>query len=164
FGERLDDDLNNTIYEVVEDIVINAKESGSYEEFQIEVIRIFAVDPEISAEEYTSSGVDVLTDKVFQQVIAHYENKAKNIAAQTLPVLTNVLEERGDVIENIVVPFTDGIRGIQVATNLKKAVETQGAEVFRSFEKGIVLALIDEAWKEHLREMDDLKQSVQNAV
>ncbi|MGO1521062.1 MAG: SEC-C metal-binding domain-containing protein, partial [Sphingobacterium sp.] len=83
---------------------------------------------------------------------------------QTLPVLTNVLAERGGMIENIIVPFTDGIRGIQVATNLQKAVETEGREVFKSFEKGVVLALIDEAWKEHLREMDDLKQSVQNAV
>jgi preprotein translocase subunit SecA len=164
FGERLDVDLNNTVYDVVEDVVTDAKEGGSFEEFQIEVIRLFAVDPQIAAEEYTSSTVPVLTDKLFAQVISVYENKAKHIAAQTLPVLTNVLAERGDVIENIVVPFTDGIRGIQVAANLKKSVESEGKEVFRSFEKGIMLALIDEAWKEHLREMDDLKQSVQNAV
>ncbi|ERJ60072.1 preprotein translocase subunit SecA [Sphingobacterium paucimobilis] len=164
FGERLDVDLNNAIYDVVEDVVTESKEGGSYEEFQIEVIRLFAVDPSISSEEFTASNIQVLTDKVFDQVITHYENKAKHLAEQTLPVLTNVMAERGNMIENIVVPFTDGIRGIQVATNLKKAIETQGAEVFRSFEKGIVLALIDEAWKEHLREMDDLKQSVQNAV
>lgn len=164
FGERLDVDLNNTIYDVVEDVVTESKEGGSYEEFQIEVIRLFAVDPAVTAEEFTASSIETLTDKLFHQVITHYENKGKHIAAQTLPVLTNVMAERGDMIENIVVPFSDGIRGIQVATNLKKAVESEGAEVFRSFEKGIVLALIDEAWKEHLREMDDLKQSVQNAV
>ncbi|TJZ62267.1 preprotein translocase subunit SecA [Sphingobacterium olei] len=164
FGERLDVDLNNTIYDVTEDIVTESKEGGSYEEFQIEVIRLFAIDPAISVEEYTSSNIPTLTDKLFTQVITHYENKAKNIATQTLPVLTNVMAERGDMIENVVVPFTDGIRGIQVATNLKKAIESNGIEVFKSFEKGIVLALIDEAWKEHLREMDDLKQSVQNAV
>ncbi|WP_159637179.1 preprotein translocase subunit SecA [Sphingobacterium composti Ten et al. 2007 non Yoo et al. 2007] len=164
FGERLDVDLNNTIYDVVEDIVISAKEDGSYDEFQIEIIRIFSVDPAITAEEFASASVDTLTDKLFTQVITHYQNKAKTIASQTLPVLRNVLAERGDMVENIVVPFTDGIRGIQVSTNLKKAVESEGEDVFRSFEKGIVLALIDEAWKEHLREMDDLKQSVQNAV
>lgn len=164
FGERLDVDLNNTIYDVVEDVVVSAKEDGSYDEFQIEVIRLFSVDPAISAEEFASSNVNTLTDKLFQQVITHYENKAKNIAAQTLPVLKNVLAERGDFVENIVIPFTDGIRGIQVATNLRKAVESEGREVFKAFEKAIVLALIDEAWKEHLREMDDLKQSVQNAV
>lgn len=164
FGERLDVDLNNTIYDVTEDIVTEAKEGGSYEEFQIEVIRLFAIDPAISREEYTATNVTNLSDKLFTQVFTQYENKAKNIAAQTLPVLTGVMAERGDMIENVVVPFSDGIRGIQVATNLKKAVESAGTEVFKSFEKGIVLALIDEAWKEHLREMDDLKQSVQNAV
>lgn len=164
FGERLDVDLNNAIYDVVEDVVTESKEGGSYEEFQIEVIRLFAVDPAVTSEEFTSSSIPALTDKLFDQIISHYEQKAKHIAAQTLPVLTNVMAERGDMIENIVVPFTDGIRGIQVATNLKKAIETEGKEVFRSFEKGVVLALIDEAWKEHLREMDDLKQSVQNAV
>ena len=164
FGERLDVDLNNTIYDVVEDVVISAKEDGSYDEFQIEVIRVFSVDPNISADEFASTNVEGLTDKLFTQIITHYEDKAKTVAAQTLPVLKNVLAERGDMVENIVVPFSDGIRGIQVSTNLKKAVESEGTDVFRSFEKGIVLALIDEAWKEHLREMDDLKQSVQNAV
>ncbi len=164
FGERLDVDLNNTIYDVVEDVVLQAKEDNSYDEFQIEVIRIFAVNPEISQEEFSSSSANTLVEKLFDQVINFYHRKAEQVATQTLPVLTNVLAERGGMIENIIIPFTDGIRGIQVATNLVKAVETEGKEVFKSFEKGIVLALIDEAWKEHLREMDDLKQSVQNAV
>src|SRR5690606_25061233 len=145
-------------------MVASAKEGGSYEEFQVEAIRLFALDPKISAEEYTSSSIDALTNKLISEMIGVNHSKAYNIAAQTLPVLNNLLIERGDVIENIVIPFTDGDRGIQVAANLKKAVETEGREVFRSFEKGIMLALIDEAWKEHLREMDDLKQSVQNAV
>ncbi|WP_313190963.1 preprotein translocase subunit SecA [Sphingobacterium sp.] len=163
FGERLDVDLNNTIYDVVEDVVLEAKEDNSYDEFQIEVIRVFAINPEITQEEFASESATSLVDKLFDQVINYYHRKAVNIAEQTLPVLTNVLAERGGMIENIIVPFTDGIRGIQVATNLQKAVESKGKDVFKSFEKGIVLALIDEAWKEHLREMDDLKQSVQNA-
>ncbi len=163
FGERLDVDLNNTIYDVVEDVVLEAKEDNSYDEFQIEVIRVFAINPEITQEEFASQSAPNLVDKLFDQVINYYHRKAVNIAEQTLPVLTNVLAERGGMIENIIVPFTDGIRGIQVATNLQKAVESKGKDVFKSFEKGIVLALIDEAWKEHLREMDDLKQSVQNA-
>lgn len=164
FGERLDVDLNNSIYDVVEDVVLEAKEGGSYEEFQIEIIRIFALNPEVTKEEFASTSAINLTDRLFDQVITAYHAKAEHIARQTLPVLTNVLAERGAMIENVVVPFSDGIRGIQVATNLQKAVESNGKEVFRSFEKGIVLALIDDAWKEHLREMDDLKQSVQNAV
>ncbi|MHC8948689.1 preprotein translocase subunit SecA [Sphingobacterium hungaricum] len=164
FGERLDVDLNNTIFDVVEDVVTEAKEAGSYEELQIEIIRLFTVNIDVTPEEYASNNITTLVDKIFNQVMNHYDKKAETIASQTLPVLTNVLAERGGMIENVVVPFSDGIRGIQVATNLTKAVESQGKEVFKSFEKGIVLALIDEAWKEHLREMDDLKQSVQNAV
>jgi preprotein translocase subunit SecA len=164
FGERLDVDLNNMIFDVVEEIVVDAKEGGSYEDFQIEVIRIFAVNPEISEEEFTSLKIEALTDRLFDQIIKAYHTKLNTVAAHTMPVLQNVFEERGNVVENVVIPFSDGLRGIQVATNLKKAIETEGREVFKSFEKGIVLALIDEAWKEHLREMDDLKQSVQNAV
>jgi preprotein translocase, SecA subunit len=164
FGERLDVDLNNTIFDVVEELVAASKDSGTYEEFQLEVIRVFSIDPDIDAEEFGHSNVISLTDKLFAQVIAYYHEKAEKIAKQTLPVLTDVFATRGGQIENIVVPFSDGLRGIQVATNLKKAVESGGKEVFKSFEKGVVLALIDEAWKEHLRDMDELKQSVQNAV
>jgi len=164
FGERLDVDLNNTIFDVAEDLVLAAKEGGTFEDFQVEVIRVFAVNPEITAEDFAQSSAETLTDSLFQQVIARYEEKGRHIAEQTLPVLTNVMAERGAMIENIVIPFSDGMRGIQVATDLRKAIETEGRDVFRSFEKGIVLALIDEAWKEHLREMDDLKQSVQNAI
>ncbi|MBK1438413.1 preprotein translocase subunit SecA [Parapedobacter sp. ISTM3] len=164
FGERLDVDLNNTIFDVVEDVVATYKESGTYEDFQLEVIRIFSLDPEIDADEFAHSNIAALTDKLFAQIIGYYREKGDKIAKQTLPVLTDVFAARGGQIENIVVPFSDGLRGIQVATNLKKAVESGGKEVFKSFEKGVVLALIDEAWKEHLRDMDELKQSVQNAV
>ncbi|MFB2121143.1 preprotein translocase subunit SecA [Parapedobacter sp. 2B3] len=164
FGERLDVDLNNTIFDVVEDTVTTSKETGTYDDFQLEVIRIFSLDPGIDAAEFADSGIVSLTEKLFERIIAYYREKADKIAKQTLPVLTDVFATRGEQIENIVVPFSDGLRGIQVATNLKKAVESGGREVFKSFEKGVVLALIDEAWKEHLRDMDELKQSVQNAV
>ena len=164
FGDRLDVDLNNAIYDTVEDIVSEYKEGGGYEEFELEFIRVFSVDPGMDAAEFTSSGINTLTENLFEKTQEAYNRKAENISKQTLPVLRDVFETRGDQIENIVVPFTDGIRALQVATNLKKAIENDGKEVFKSFEKGIVLALIDDAWKEHLREMDDLKQSVQNAV
>ncbi|MBP3944171.1 preprotein translocase subunit SecA [Sphingobacteriaceae bacterium WQ 2009] len=164
FGERLDVDLNNMIFDVAEEIVADAKETSTFEDFQLDIIRVFAMQPDVTAEEFASSNVEKLTDKIFDQAVNHFQQKVENLAAVTLPVLSNVFNERGGMIENVVVPFSDGIRGIQVSTNLQKAVETQGREVFKSFQKGIVLALIDEAWKEHLREMDDLKQSVQNAV
>ncbi|QNL50647.1 preprotein translocase subunit SecA [Olivibacter sp. SDN3] len=164
FGERLDVDLNNTIFDVVEDMVAEYKETGTYEDFQLEFIRIFSVDPALEADAFANENITSLTDQLFNHVIDFYHRKAEHIASQTLPVLKDVFATRGEQIENIVVPFTDGMRGLQVAANLKKAVESEGKEVFKSFEKGVVLSLIDEAWKEHLREMDDLKQSVQNAV
>lgn len=164
FGERLEVDINNTIFDVVEDIVSEYKEAGNYEGFQLEVIRIFSVDPEIEEKEFSNTSITNLTDKVFELIKDFYHRKAEGIAHQTLPVLKDVLRDRGDHIENIVVPFTDGSRGVQVTANLKKAVETNGQEVFKTFEKTVVLSLIDESWKEHLREMDELKQSVQNAV
>ncbi|HEY0897337.1 MAG TPA: SEC-C metal-binding domain-containing protein, partial [Sphingobacteriaceae bacterium] len=164
FGERLELDLNNTTYDVAEDIVSEYKDTNNFEGFQLECLRIFAVDPEIAHEEFTNSSVTALTEKLFTQVSGFYRHKALSIAEQTMPVFKQVFEERGNYIENIVVPFTDGIRGLQVSANLRKAIDTNGLEVFRSFERTVVLGLIDEAWKEHLREMDELKQSVQNAV
>ncbi len=164
FGERLDVDLSHTIFDVVEDVVTQYKEEGNFEGFQLEVIRIFSVDPEIGEKEFADTSINNLTDKIFHTVNDFYHRKSVAIAHQTFPILKDVLKDRGDYIENIVVPFTDGVRQVQVATNLKKAVESEGKEVFKTFEKSVVLALIDESWKEHLREMDDLKQSVQNAV
>ncbi|MDP3466806.1 MAG: preprotein translocase subunit SecA [Daejeonella sp.] len=164
FGERLDVDLNNTIFDVVEDVVSEYKDQGNFEGFQMEIIRIFSVDPELTEKQFASSNAHSLTDEVFEKINDFYHRKLEAIANQTLPVLRDVFKERGDQIENIVVPFSDGIRSVQVATNLKKAVDSNGYEVFKAFEKSVVLALIDDAWKEHLREMDELKQSVQNAV
>ncbi|MDO3626889.1 preprotein translocase subunit SecA [Mucilaginibacter sp. BT774] len=164
FGERLEVDINNTIFDVAADVVTQYKEENNYEGFQLELIRVFSVDTEISEDEFASTHINQLTDKVFHEVTAFYKRKAEAIAQQAFPVLKDVFTTRGEYIENIVVPFTDGIHGIQVAVPLKKAVENKGAEVFKSFEKNVVLYLIDDAWKEHLREMDELKQSVQNAV
>ncbi len=164
FGERLDVDINNMIYDAAEDIVTEYKDAGSYEDFQLEVIRLFSVNPELDEDGFAQSKPADLTEQLFDQLITHYRAKADQIGKQTLPILTEVYENRGHQIENVAIPFTDGNRMIQVTAGLKKILDTGGAEVFHSFEKGIVLALIDEAWKEHLREMDDLKQSVQNAV
>ncbi len=164
FGDRLEVDINNTIFDVAEDIATEYKQDGNYEGFRLEMIRIFSVDPEISASEFNELSLEKVVDKAFGSVSSFYARKSEAIAEQTFPILQGVWQERGEFVENIVVPFTDGIRGIQAATNLKKAVDSHGKEVFKTFEKTVVLALIDEAWKEHLREMDELKQSVQNAV
>ena len=130
----------------------------------MEVIKIFSVDTEISEQEFNSKKIHDLTDKLFEEVTNFYIRKSEGIVNQAMPVLQQVFADRGDVIEQIVVPFTDGMRHIQVPVELKKAIDNNGKEITRAFEKTIVLALIDDSWKEHLREMDELKQSVQNAV
>ena len=164
FGERLEVDLNNTIFDVVEDVVTEYKETNNHEGFVLEMIRLFAVDFEITAEEFTDISINNLVDRVFAAVTDFYKRKQEAIAQQAYPVLKDVYDTRGDYVEDIVVPFTDGVHGIQVSVPLKKAIGNKGLEVFKSFEKNVTLYLIDDAWKEHLREMDELKQSVQNAV
>jgi preprotein translocase subunit SecA len=164
FGDRLDVDLSNTIFDVVEDIVTEYKEQNNYEGFQLEMIRLFTVDIDTTQDEFGDTSVNDLTDKIFGQVMSFYKHKAEAIAKQAYPVLKDVYDTRGDYVESIVVPFTDGVHGMQIAVPLKKAIENKGLEVFKSFEKNVTLAEIDDAWKEHLREMDELKQSVQNAV
>ncbi|WP_199118095.1 preprotein translocase subunit SecA [Pedobacter sp. ASV28] len=164
FGDRLDVDMNNMIFDVAEDVVTEYKESSNYEGFKLEVIKNFSVDTEISEQDFNSKKIHDLTDELFEEVTAFYTRKSEGIVNQALPVLKQVYADRGDVIEQIVVPFTDGMRHIQVPVALKKAIENNGREVTKAFEKTIILALIDDSWKEHLREMDDLKQSVQNAV
>jgi len=164
FGERLDVDLNNTIFDVVEDIVTEYKEVNNYEGFRLEMIRLFSVDLEMESDEFAATSLNALVDKTFDIVTDFYKRKSEAIGQQAFPVLKDVYTSRGNVIENIVVPFSDGVHGIQVAVPLKKAVENKGMEVVKSFEKNVTLYLIDDAWKEHLREMDELKQSVQNAV
>jgi len=164
FGERLEVDINNTIFDVVEDVVTEYKESNNYEGFTLEMIRLFSVDVEISHDDFTAKNINALVDIAFAEVNEFYKRKHDAIAQQAYPVLKDVYDTRGDYVENIVVPFTDGINGIQVSVPLKKAIANKGQEVFKSFEKNVTLYLIDDAWKEHLREMDELKQSVQNAV
>jgi len=164
FGQRLDVDISNTVFDVVEDVVTEYKESANHEGFRLEMIRLFSIDFEISDEEFADISVNALTDKSFQAVSEFYKHKQEAIAKQAYPVLKEVFDTRGDYVENIMVPFTDGIHGLQVSVPLKAAIKNKGLEVFKSFEKNVILSLIDDAWKEHLREMDELKQSVQNAV
>lgn len=164
FGERLDVDIENMILDVVDDVVIDYKEANNYEGFKLEVLRVFAFDSQITSDEFTTTPASKLADKLFVEATAFYKRKSEEVANQAYPVLKDVFDTRGESIESIIVPFTDGAHGIQVAAPLKKSVETKGKEVVRSFEKTITLSLIDDTWKEHLREMDDLKQSVQNAV
>lgn len=164
FGDRLEVDVDNMIMDLVEEVVMNAREDKNMEHFKLEMIRLFSINVDIDEKELMDGKVDEVVDKVFDAVNELYSRKSEKMAQMALPVIKDMYESRGQTIENIVVPFSDGIKHIQVPTNLKKAYESNGKEMVRSFEQSITLNLIDDAWKEHLREMDELKQSVQNAV
>jgi len=164
FGERLQLDILNILFDTCEDVVANGKAGDNFEGFRLNVLSIFGFDSSITPEEYSKLEQPALTEKLYQEAYQHYEAKNKATALKSLPIIQDIYKTRGATIENILVPFTDGIKQIGVAAPLKKSIETNNAELIRSMEKMITLAIIDQQWKEHLRDMDDLKQSVQNAV
>ncbi|MDR0981805.1 MAG: preprotein translocase subunit SecA [Culturomica sp.] len=163
-GERIGVAVANNMYDVCEAIVAEYQPANDYEGFKLEVLRQLSIDFEIDSDDFKKEKPEELTEAVYGQMREVYARKSENIAKQAYPVIKNVFENRGAMFKNIVVPFTDGQRMYNVVTNLEKAYRTQGEDLMRSYEKSMILAHIDEAWKEQLREMDDLKQSVQNAT
>ncbi|MEW5846213.1 MAG: preprotein translocase subunit SecA [Bacteroidota bacterium] len=164
FGERLDVDISNMFMDVCEAIVNEYHGNYEYEDFKLEIIKQFSLDVPITEDEYLELKPSEIAHRLYKVALESYDRKAHEIARQAYPVIKEVYEKQSAVYENIVVPISDGQRVYQTVTNLKKAYETGGKELIRSFTKNIILFTIDEYWKEHLREMDDLKQSVQNAV
>lgn len=164
FGERLSVEIANMMLDVCDYVVNEYQNNSDYEGFKFELIRTFSVDCPFSEEDFLKEDASLLVDKLYHVVLSTYKRKEESIAQQAYPVLKDVFEKSGHTYENIVVPITDGQRTIQVITNLKKSAETEGRELVKSYQKTAILANIDEAWKEHLREMDDLKQSVQAAT
>ncbi len=163
FGERLALDLDSAFYTVAESLVSSFKEQNDFEGFRLAVIVNFGKDPELTPEQFSSKAEHVLAEELYQQVTANYNRKKEDMSQQAVPVFKGIRENQGGQIQNVIVPFTDGRKGIQVLANLDKTVATDGRELMNSLEKTVTLAFIDEAWKEHLRAMDDLKQSVQTA-
>lgn len=164
YGERLQLDIMNMLYDTCEDIVLNTKGAENYDSFKLTVLGVLGLDFEISKEDFEKISSEELTEKLYNDAYKNYKRKNDAIAQNALPIIKNIEETRGATIETILVPFTDGKKQIGVAANLKKCVATNNAELIKAMEKMITLAIIDQLWKDHLREMDDLKQSVQNAV
>lgn len=162
-GKRLQVDIANMIYDTCESIINQNKPTKNFENFEFELIKFSAMSAPFSKEEFEKSSEKELIDKLYNVVTAHYKSKIERNAILAYPVIKDVFENEGDKYERIVVPFTDGTKSLQVVTNLKEAYETEGKSLVTDFEKNITLAIIDENWKEHLRKMDELKQSVQNA-
>lgn len=164
FGERLKLDILTMLFDTCEEVVANGKAGNNAEEFKLNVLSLLGFDFVIKKEEFKDSEISQLAEKLYDEALKHYQQKNKSVAEKALPVITEINKTRGATIENILVPFTDGIKQIGVAADLKKCVETKNSELINAMEKMITLAIIDQQWKEHLRDMDDLKQSVQNAV
>jgi preprotein translocase subunit SecA len=163
-GERLSVDVANMMYDVTGSLVDTYHKDEDYEGFDFDLIRSFSMDSPVPQQEFLKSTSDEVADTVYKKVLETYKRKEETISKQAYPVLKDVYEKMSHVYENVVVPISDGIRVFQVITNLKATAESEGRELSRAYEKTVVLATIDEAWKEHLREMDELKQSVQNAT
>jgi preprotein translocase subunit SecA len=162
-GDKISIDIANMIYEVAESIVSEFHVLKDFEGFTFECIKNFGIESPFTEQEFRSGREDDLIQRLFEAGEQHYRKKSSEIAEMVFPVVKDVYTNPNNNFENIVTPFTDGVRGIQVMANLKKSFETNGRELVSVFEKTVILAMIDDSWKEHLREMDDLKQSVQNA-
>lgn len=163
FGERLAIDLDNAMYDVCQDLAGQFDTNRDAEAFRIEVIKHLAFEPDMDDADFSKGDARTIGDKLYHQAKDFYERKQSAIREQMLPTLTQIYAENKDKIENIVIPFTDGIKGIQVYANLAETIENEARPVLQTLEKSITLALIDDAWKEHLRAMDDLRHSVQMA-
>ena len=163
-GKRLQVDIVNMIYDTCDSIVMENKVNSDYSNFEFELIRFSSTTSPFTEEEFNSKDERALVDELFDVVYKHYQKRIEGNAIAAYPVIKDVYEKQGDRYERIVVPFTDGVKTLQVTTNLKDAYETKGKQLVDDFEKNITLAIIDDTWKDHLRKMDDLKQSVQNAT
>ncbi|GAB3983799.1 preprotein translocase subunit SecA [Spirosoma terrae] len=162
FGDRLPLDIANTMYDVVEETVNNSE--GNYDEVKLQLLTTLGFQPQLTGDEFNRLKKADQVRRLYEETEEQYQAKNLAIADKALPVLNQVFNEQGHQIKNIVVPFSDGLHELTVVADLRKAVETSGRELVTEMEKAVTLSVIDQEWKEHLREMDDLKQSVQNAV
>ena len=164
FGERLEVDILNMMYDSVEELVNQYYGSDMFEDFNMELMRLLSMESPVDQDEFKQLNAGEISDRIYKKMIDSYNRKVEGIAKQAYPVIKNVYEHKKEVYKNIVVPITDGKKVFQIICNLEKAYENKGKELVKSYQKQIVLSTIDEGWKEQLREMDDLKQSVQNAT
>ncbi len=163
FGERLSIDLDNAMFSVCTGFAEQFAGKNDMEGFKLEVMKHLIIEPEVSVEVYNKGDINVIGNELYHQVKEFYARKMHHLRETMLPTLKQVFKENGDKIENIVVPFTDGMRGMQIYVPLLEAVEQEAYPVITELEKNITLSIIDDAWKNHLRVMDDLRTSVRMA-
>ncbi len=164
FGERLAIDIANSIYDTCETIVNEYHDTKDFEGFNMEVLRVLSIESPVGDEDFTSLNAQEVVERLYHQAETHYNHKNDLIATKSFPIIKDVYENQSQQYKDIVTPMTDGIKSLQIIVNLKRAFESKGREMVLGLEKQTTLLMIDDAWKEHLREMDELKQSVQNAT
>ncbi|MFD2585748.1 preprotein translocase subunit SecA [Croceitalea marina] len=163
-GERLKVDIANMIYDTCEVIAETNKMADDFKNFEFELIKYFSITSPISEEDFNRLSFQEIANMVYKIAYEHYQQKMERSATTAFQVIKKVYEDQTNKFERIVVPFTDGIKSLNVVTNLKEAYDSNGKQLVTDFEKNITLAIIDDSWKTHLRKMDELKQSVQLAV
>ncbi|HRQ83820.1 MAG TPA: preprotein translocase subunit SecA [Flavobacteriales bacterium] len=163
FGDRLKLDVLNMFHDVASNITATYQPEGDFEGFQTEMFRKLSISSPITAEAFKNGKLEDITDKVYEAALETYDRRGRQTALQALPVISDVFLNQGKQYQNIVVPITNGTKTMQVVTNLERAYKTEAHDLIDSIEKYITLAIIDNEWKEHLREMDDLRRDVQNA-
>jgi len=164
YGDRLALDIANMFYDVSEFIINEHQEQRDFDNFKLDLLRNFGVESPFNEKDFFSSNAEKLTNDLYELAYGTYRKKAEIIAAESYPIIKDVYENNARRYENIAIPITDGTKTLQVVANLRRSYENKGKDVTLAIEKGISLAIIDDAWKDHLREMDDLKQSVQSAT
>jgi preprotein translocase subunit SecA len=164
YGERIDVDIKNMMTDFADNLVDSMHGISDYEDFKLEVIKSLSIDPEIDRDSYENSDKESLKSSLLEQIVNVYQRRVEAISMQAWPIIKQIFETQSASYENIAIPVSDGAKILQLVVNLKKCYESKGKELGRSLSKSITLIMIDEYWKEHLREMDDLKQSVQNAT
>ena len=164
FGDRLSVDIANMIFDTAEVISEDNKGAQDYKNFEFELIRYFSISSPVNEKEFEKMDSQEIAGIIYKAALEHYQKKMIRNAETAFPVIKNVYETQKDQYKRILVPFTDGVKTLNVATDLEKAYQSKGKQLIQDFEKNISLAIIDDAWKTHLRKMDELKQSVQLAV
>jgi preprotein translocase subunit SecA len=162
-GERIGLDVLNTLYDATTAMVEQYKDSSSYDDFKLELFRTMALETPVDNKDFFDTKTEKLTETVFDEVLKQFKRRMERMAEVAQPVIKQVFETQGSMYENILIPVTDGKRMYNISCNLKEAYNSQSKAIVKSFQKSITLHTIDEAWKEHLREMDELRHSVQNA-
>ncbi len=164
FGDRLPLEIDNMMYDLAEAMINDSQKERDYEGLRLELIRLLGLEVPFSEPDFFEKRAEELTESIYDEITSQYRRKSEELTKQVYPVFQDVHENNTQGYKRVAIPITDGVKTMQVPVDLETGIQTEGRELIRAIEKIVTLVFIDVAWKEHLREMDDLKQSVQNAT